>query len=50
MIEQSIGRMRWPRPVIDLWRCESCPVIIPGAGFDVDMRIREHEDEHEDKS
>lgn len=34
--------------MITLWRCKHCPVIIPGEGHDVYLRIREHEDEHED--
>ena len=41
--------MSIPAP-FELWRCKTCPEIIPGAGFDVYLRIREHEDEHEDKT
>lgn len=32
---------------IPLWRCASCPVIIPGHGAHVEHAIRQHQHEHE---
>jgi hypothetical protein len=33
---------------IQLWRCGTCPRIIPGSGTPVDVRIREHEHGHKE--
>lgn len=40
----------YPLAEMLLWRCSRCPVLIPGAGFAVWLRIRDHEDKHEEES